>query len=172
MIKDGELWGSVGSVIETKQIDLVVLGTRGRSGLARLLLGSAAEEIFRRAPCPVLTVGPHASTLLLRGGGVAHILYASDFSPESVAAAPYAISLAQEYQAHLTLLHAIIDPKTGDLVQSKELVPSSERLLRDLVPSEAELSGYIVYVGFDEIGDRNEKKPAKAAKKKKKAARQ
>ena len=139
VIKEGELWGSVGSLIETKQIDLVVLGTSGRSGLARLLLGSAAEEIFRRASCPVLTVGPRASTLLLRGSDAAHILYATDFTSESVVAAPYAISLAQEYQAHLTLLHVIVDPETGDLVRPQELVASSEKLLRDLVPSEAEL---------------------------------
>ncbi len=139
VIKDGELCGSVESVIETKQINPVVLGTRGRSGLARLLLGSAAEEIFRRASCPIVTVGPRTSTLLLRGSDVAHILYASDFSPESVVAAPYAISLAQEYQPHVTLLHVIVDPKMDDLIRPQELVASSEMLLRDLVPSEAEL---------------------------------
>jgi nucleotide-binding universal stress UspA family protein len=139
LIKDGGLWNSVGSTIEMKQIDLVVLGTRGRSGLARALLGSAAEEIFRRAPCPVLTVGPHASPLLLRGGGLTQILYASDFSSESAAAAPYAISLAQEFQARLTLLHVIADPKRGDLVQAQELVTSSRKLLLDLVSPESEL---------------------------------
>jgi nucleotide-binding universal stress UspA family protein len=139
LIEEGELWNSVGWTIEAKQIDLVVLGTRGRSGVARALLGSATEEILRRAPCPVLTVGPHASPLLLRGGGLTQILYASDFSPESAAAAPYAISLAQEYQARLTLLHVIADPKRGDLVQAQELVTSSRKLLRDLVSPESEL---------------------------------
>jgi nucleotide-binding universal stress UspA family protein len=139
LIKDGALWNSVESTIEARKIDLVVLGTRGRSGLARILLGSAAEEILRQAPCPVLTVGPHISPLLLRGGGLTRILCASDFSPESAAAAPYAFSLAQEYQARLTLLHVIADPKRGDFVQAQELVASCRKLLRDLVPLESEL---------------------------------
>ena len=139
LVEKNELWHSVESVIQQKQIDLVVLGTRGRSGLAKVLLGSAAEEIIRRAPCPVLSVGPHASTLLLGGGGIAQILYATDFSPESIAAAPYAISLAQEYQAHLTLLHVLADSQTGDLPTSQQFAASSERRLRELVPQEVEL---------------------------------
>ena len=47
--------------IRKEQIDLLVLGTRGRTGLTKLVLGSVAEELFRRAPCPVLTVGPSAA---------------------------------------------------------------------------------------------------------------
>jgi hypothetical protein len=56
-----------------------------------------------------------------------------------MAAAPYAISLAQEYQAYLTLVHVVEEPKTGELVQPADLITSSERLLRDLVPEEAKL---------------------------------
>ena len=44
--------------IQTNHIDLAVLGTHGRRALKKLLLGSIAEEVFRLAPCPVLTVGP------------------------------------------------------------------------------------------------------------------
>lgn len=40
------------------EIDLIVLGTHGRSGLAHMLLGSVAEKVIRKAPCPVLTVRP------------------------------------------------------------------------------------------------------------------
>jgi nucleotide-binding universal stress UspA family protein len=36
--------------------DLIVMGTHGRTGLSRLLMGSVAEQVLRRAPCPVLTV--------------------------------------------------------------------------------------------------------------------
>ena len=41
---------------QEKKIDLIVLGTHGRSGLAHMLMGSVAEKVVRKAPCPVLTV--------------------------------------------------------------------------------------------------------------------
>jgi nucleotide-binding universal stress UspA family protein len=135
----GEVWPALASVIEDKEIDLVVVGTSGRTGFAKFLLGSEAEEIFRQASCPVMTVGPQLAKHLPRGGEISEILYASDLSPESMAAAPYAISLAQEYQAHLTLLHVITPQRTGDLVAPHELMASSKRLLRNMVPAEAEL---------------------------------
>lgn len=43
-------------VAEEIQADMIVLGTHGRSGLGRLLMGSVAEQVVRKAPCPVLTV--------------------------------------------------------------------------------------------------------------------
>lgn len=138
VIKEGDLWSTVAAVIEEDKIDLIVMGTRGRSGIGKVLLGSVAEEIFREAPCPVLTVGPHSSAVP-KQGEISRILFATDFGAASNSAAPFAVSLAQEYQAHLTLLHVVVDPKTGDLVQPHDLVASSERLLRDLVSPEAEL---------------------------------
>jgi nucleotide-binding universal stress UspA family protein len=116
-----------------------VLGTRGRSGAAKFFLGSRAEEILREVPCAVLTVGPHSHLGPPRGGEFTEILYATDFSPASAGAANYAISLAQEFQAHLTLLHVILEDNSGDLVHATELVGSAERLLRKLVPPEAEM---------------------------------
>jgi nucleotide-binding universal stress UspA family protein len=86
----------------------------------------------------VLTVAPHAHTNPPRGGEFSEIVYATDFSPESSAAARYAISLAQEFQAHLTLAHVIAEEKPGDLILAGELLGSSERRLRELVPAEAE----------------------------------
>jgi nucleotide-binding universal stress UspA family protein len=139
LISEGELWPCIKAAINDKQIDLLVLGTRGRTGISKLVLGSASEEIFRRAPCAVLTVGPNSPTQPSRVGELSEILYATDFTPESMAAAPYAISLAQEYQAHLTLLHVIAEPETGDLVTSQQLSAATERRLRQIVPPESEL---------------------------------
>jgi nucleotide-binding universal stress UspA family protein len=66
------------------------------------------------------------------------ILYATDFSPESLAAAAYAISLAQENQAEITLVN-VIPPSGGvELVHPEQYVDSSWRRLRNLVPAEAE----------------------------------
>ena len=44
---------------EALDVDLIVIGTHGRGGLSHALLGSVAEKVVRRAPCPVLTVRPH-----------------------------------------------------------------------------------------------------------------
>jgi nucleotide-binding universal stress UspA family protein len=139
LILEGNLWPSLKAAIDDNKIDLLVLGTRGRTGISKLVLGSAAEEILRRAPCAVLTVGPNSPTQPSQPGEVSEILYATDFTPEAEAAAPYAISLAQEYQAHLTLLHVIDKPRTGDLVTSEQLAAATERRLRQIVPPESEL---------------------------------
>lgn len=137
-IAEGNFWQNLKSAIEKDRIDLVVLGTRGRSGAAKFFLGSKAEEIFREAPCAVLTVGPNVRPAP-RGGEFTEILYATDFSPASASAAMHAISLAQEFQAHLTLLHVISKQKPGELVNAAELAGSAGRLLRKLVPPEAEI---------------------------------
>jgi nucleotide-binding universal stress UspA family protein len=150
LIREGDLWSNLRAAIQENDIDLIVLGTRGRSGIRKFLLGSVAEEIFRNAPCPVLTVGPYSLTEAKPVGEISRILYATDFSPESTAAAPYAVSLAQEFQAYLTLLHVIREPKPGELVHPSDLAASSERLLRQIVPKDAELwcvPDYIVEQG-------------------------
>jgi nucleotide-binding universal stress UspA family protein len=103
----GDLWNAIPDLVERYQIDLVVLGTRGREGVRKLVLGSAAEQIFRRASCPVLTVGPHVHEGEVGFDRWKHILFATDFSDGSLHALPYALSIAEENQAQLTLMHTI-----------------------------------------------------------------
>jgi nucleotide-binding universal stress UspA family protein len=136
-VSEGDLWPTIADMVQQKNIDLIVIGTRGRTGVGRALLGSVAEEIFRRAPCPVFTVGPHISKDTERRLEMKEILYATDFSPESLSALPYAVSLAQEHQARLTVLHVIGEEKVGELVHARNYVESTLRQLRELVPSEA-----------------------------------
>jgi nucleotide-binding universal stress UspA family protein len=139
LIAEGDLYAGVLEVITKHNIDLIVLGTSGRSGAAKFFLGSVAEEIFRHAPCPVFTVGPFTPGRPLGNGKIKEIVYATDFSPESAAGAAHAISLAQEFQAHLTLMHVIANEAPGDLLLPGELVKATEQHLRNLVPPEAEL---------------------------------
>ena len=85
--------------------DLVVMGTHGSSGFEHLVLGSVTEKVLRKAPCPVLTVPPRArsrSRLPFR-----HLLCATDFSDASSSAVRFALSLATESDACLTLLHVL-----------------------------------------------------------------
>ncbi len=137
-LSEGTAWQAVESVMEEHKIDLIVLGTRGRTGFGKLLLGSQAEEILRRAQCPVLTVGPNAQLMTGKENELNEVLYATDFSPESRTAATYAVSMALKLQAHLNLLHVIEGPKVGELVRAEEVTMSSERLLHSLVPDQAQ----------------------------------
>lgn len=125
-------------VIGGCKIDLIVLGTHGRTGWGKVLLGSVAESIFRKAPCPVVTVGPHCSADPKRSVEFHQIVFATNFSPESLVAAPYAVSLAQENQAKLTLLHVVEDPKSG-LGNPDQLVPPELAMLCRVIPKEARL---------------------------------
>jgi len=103
--------GSVGSVLSSvmreQEIDLVILATHGRSGLKKLVLGSVAEEVVRKAECPVLTVGPHIDTTLGSSGKFSRILFATDFHSASAKALEYAVFLANEPETKLILLHVM-----------------------------------------------------------------
>lgn len=136
-IEEGGIQDNLRAAIEKNNIDLVVLGTRGRTGLGKLVMGSVAEQIFRTATCPVLTVGPHVDSSRGADGQIREILYATDFTSESQAAAEYAVSLAQEFQARLVLLHVVPQQEANDLVMASDVVQSTKKLLQNLVPDEA-----------------------------------
>jgi nucleotide-binding universal stress UspA family protein len=107
ILRAGSVWSVLSAVIRQQDIDLVVLGTHGRSGIKKLVLGSVAEEVVRRAGCPVLTVGPHIDPALSTTGKFCKILFATDFHSASAKALDYAVFLANEPQAKLILLHVM-----------------------------------------------------------------
>jgi len=134
------VWPSLERAVKEYRIDLIVLGTHGRTGPQRLLLGSVAEEIFRRSHVPVMTIGPWARKGLHQAARFRRVLFPTDFSPASLAAAPYAMSMAQENQARLILLHVLPGPEqaSGDK-RAEEMESDVTRRLHELVPAEAEL---------------------------------
>ncbi len=147
LIEQGEIPEVISKLVRNYGIDLIVLGTGGRKGLGKLLLGSVAEEVYRNAECPVLTIGPHATRWNI-DGNLRHILFATDFGPESLHGLPYAISLAEENRARLTLLHVapepvvvLPEPEPGTLpvVDRSEVEASTEKQLRALIPEETQL---------------------------------
>lgn len=130
-LKETDLAIGLESLVRSRNIDLVVIGSNGRKGVDRLMLGSTAEEIFRRVEVPVLTLGPRAWE---RQPEFHRILYATDLSPAAKAAAPYALSLAQEHQSELMLLHAL---ESDGEAQSAAREAGVEAALRAMVPPEA-----------------------------------
>lgn len=137
LIEEGELRSIFEKTITDNEIDLVVMGTHGRTGVGKLLLGSVAEEIFRTAPCPVLTVGPRLATDISRDAKISRILFATDFGPASTAAATYAVGLALQCKACLTVVNVQEEPKLRNLEQWPQVEASVLRRLEDLVPLES-----------------------------------
>ena len=108
-VRSGDVWDELHRTIANEAIDLVVIGTHGRTGLKRLVLGSVAERIFRNVCCRVLTVGPCSpvDAHLQPDGTPRSLLFATDFSDASLKALPHAISLANQRGSNLVLLHVL-----------------------------------------------------------------
>ena len=97
--------------ISATHADLLVLGTHGRSGLQRLFLGSVTEKVMRKASCPTLVVPPRAPGVPADAPvQFRRILCPVDFSESSLDALAYAINMAEEADARLTLLHVVDIP--------------------------------------------------------------
>jgi nucleotide-binding universal stress UspA family protein len=58
VIRTGAAFVEIIDYVKTESIDLIIMGTHGRTGLEHILIGSVAERVIRKAPCPVLTVRP------------------------------------------------------------------------------------------------------------------
>jgi nucleotide-binding universal stress UspA family protein len=123
--------------------DLIVIGTHGRTGFERLFLGSTAEKVLRKAPCPVMTVPPQAPDAMPRGPvPFTRILCAVDFSASSKLALDYAISLAEEGAGALTLVHIIevlplyYDFSPPAVVDVAAWTEAALTQLRQMVPAE------------------------------------
>jgi nucleotide-binding universal stress UspA family protein len=147
-VRHGQVWVNLAGIVEENKVDLIVVGTHGRTGLGKLLLGSVAEDILRHAPCPVLTVGPNVSGRAklpaLRGKNLApvelelnQIVYATNFGPTSPADAALAASLAGEFRARLTLIHVMQD-FTG-IGNRPGPIEEGLRRLKELLPEDADL---------------------------------
>jgi nucleotide-binding universal stress UspA family protein len=91
--------------------ELVVVGTQGRKGMKRLLIGSVAEEVVRYSRRPVLVIGPIAQELYrdMSGQKQMKLLVPTDLGKNSRAAERYALSLAKRTGARITLFHCLWD---------------------------------------------------------------
>ncbi|HKS74786.1 MAG TPA: universal stress protein [Terriglobales bacterium] len=148
-VEKGDVWPTVSRIAEEESVDLVVVGTHGRSGVGRLLLGSVAETIFRQSPCPVLTVGPNFEMSFPPSARPRSVLFPTDFSPQAEHALPYAVSLAQQHQAQLTFLHVVEPVGEATFNKGRSIRYASTRL-EELMAETAKLTAereFIVETG-------------------------
>lgn len=127
---------ALSALLDREAFDLAINGIGCREGQT-VLLEPTIEEVIRGSECPVLTIGTHFPGAL--DGEVKSIVYATDFSAESLAASRYALSLAQEFQARLTLLHVVegLEPTLFD--ERARIAKPYKLWLAKLVPDEARL---------------------------------
>jgi nucleotide-binding universal stress UspA family protein len=102
----GALYDELLSAVKENGVDLIVLGTHGRKGYDRLLLGSDAEAILRQAHCPVFLVGPVAPALQGKTWRLREVICATTLDPRSAKVAAFAHKLAAQHGADLVLFHA------------------------------------------------------------------
>ncbi len=135
VIVEGEPAAMILREAAERRVDLIVMRSRRRPQAAALL-GSTAEAVCREALCPVLVTHPSerewagftSNEIMLN-----RVLVACDFSSDSEVALSYALSLAQEYQAELHLLHVLVPPGVGELFEQ------AARRLHRAVPEEVYL---------------------------------
>jgi nucleotide-binding universal stress UspA family protein len=128
--------------------DLLVIGSHGRSGFEKLLLGSVTEKVIRKTPCPTMVV-PRLAPETAANSAVQfrRILCSVDFSEGSLRALEYAVTLAEEGDAQLTVLHVIEVPpelRENPLAEGfdvdrvrAEAEARSLQHLRELIPQDA-----------------------------------
>lgn len=134
LLGEGTVAEVIQGFVKERAADLVVVGTSSRMGLGKIFLGSVAEELIRESKCPVLAVGPNINTLA--SDGIHSILCPVDFSAVSERATRLAIALAEEYQAHLTLVHILQGPLKDALHLATQL---TEKRMQQLIPDESAL---------------------------------
>jgi len=150
VIREGQVAPELLKVTTERNASLLVIGTRGRHGLERLLQGSVAEEVFRQASCPVLIVPPRADET--SGLPVRTILYPTGFSGNSLCACPYAFSLARTYRARLILLHVMPTESVQSQDDTARLRASGEERLRHLFAAKERFAQEpILYVEFGPV---------------------
>jgi len=134
LLDRGDLGRLIPAVIREYGVDLIVLGTHGRRGVTKLMLGSEAEKIYRSATCPVMTVGPKA-----REAGTdwkpRRILCPVDLANDPEPALHYALSLAEENQSQFIVLQAVPMVPWQHRTSVEE---RTRRSLQSLIPEQAQ----------------------------------
>jgi nucleotide-binding universal stress UspA family protein len=133
VVRRGALWPELREIIREEGTDLLVVGTHGRHGMAKLFFGSVAEQIFRQADCPVLIFGPHSKPHSWIGTPARGrtFLFATNFGQASAQGLAQAIAVATDFEAKLAFLNVVpTDPLRQD--QSKLRQDAHQRSLQRL----------------------------------------
>lgn len=129
-------------VVKEKRIDLVVMGSHGRSGIGKIALGSVAESALRHLHCPVLICGPECKRNF---HPFKSVLLATDLSVGSLRSAQYAVTLAEEFQAQLTIVRVVPKDSAKNGSIHGDTKQQEATAIDELAPAVGELRKHIQY---------------------------
>ncbi|MFA6260877.1 MAG: universal stress protein [Bacteroidia bacterium] len=140
--------------IQGNQIDLIVMGTTGASGLQELLIGSNTASIVGRSPVPVFVIPPSARHLNFK-----HVLYASDYSEPEFPAVSRLVYFAELYNAKITVIHAKTESDRYFNSENNFFVKNRDQIKSEQITIEAvsnpditdAVNEYIDYKGVDMV---------------------
>ena len=139
-VHEGLVPDCIMSFAQARKADVIVMGTHGRRGYDRLMLGSVTDRVMRMSSCPVLALSKprHDSIAAEKDRDQVHhlsrILFCADFSENSERALNYAISATVEYGAELTLLHVL--EETPSRAKPEQAIAAAKERLDKLIPAE------------------------------------
>ena len=136
LIAEGSAWSMISETIKSNQIDLVAVGTHGKSDSKKLALGSVAEKIYRMVDCPILTVP--AQMEIPSGGKVElqHLLFATNFKPHNERAAAAAHLFESHQKVRLTVLHVVEDSGKSSSPSQKLVEEFMIKRMRKMLPED------------------------------------
>lgn len=152
-IREGNPWREILAAASEMPADLVVMGTHGRGGSERFLLGSVAEKLSHRLPCPVMTVCHDEGRAFEAPSLIARILCATDFSANSERACRFSLALAASLRAQVTLLHSIEHMPDLGVARYRMVVPDVEPLLKEIERAASERLSRAVDASRREFAD-------------------
>jgi nucleotide-binding universal stress UspA family protein len=137
VVREGVAPDAILSFAEEDHMDLIVMGTHGRRGFDRLMIGSVAERVLRNSHCPVLVVhgSPSNAWTCNEGQVPSHpgpILYCTDFSENSQQAFDYATLLAREYNSELILVNVLEEVPNPSALE--DMMAKATDRLQDAIP--------------------------------------
>jgi len=139
LLETGNAAACILDVIDAKNIELAILGTRALHGFERLIFGSTAEAVLRKAPCPVLTVGPRVENCSRVCQCEGPIVFATDFDFTTMHAIRFAAGYANLTGAPLHCLHVL--PRTLEGGTHCEIVPG---IMSEALQQLASESGVVI----------------------------
>lgn len=137
LVADGAVGVTVADLVRQNNIDVVIVGTHGRTGMRKFVMGSVAEEIFRHAPCPVIALGPQVCTEARHNPSFKRVLYATDFAADSSARLSHALTILEPRIETVTLMHVVPTAPITDADTAKTVFRTN---LLNMVPAGIKIS--------------------------------